>query len=48
MTDYRTWLSAIAIGLTFVALGPYLLSVLRGTVKPHVFSWVIWAAGTAS
>jgi len=46
MTDYRPWLSAVAIGLTFAALAPYLLSVLRGSVRPHVFSWVIWAIAT--
>lgn len=29
-----------------MALLPYLLSVLRNQVKPHVFSWVIWASTT--
>jgi hypothetical protein len=39
-------LSAIAIALTLVAFFPYLRAIIRGTTKPHVFSWVIWAATT--
>lgn len=39
-------LSAIAIGLTFVAFLPYIHSILRGNTKPHVFSWVIWGSTT--
>lgn len=39
-------LSAIAIGLTFVSFFPYIRSILRGTTKPHVFSWIIWGSTT--
>lgn len=39
-------LSAAALLLTFVAFYPYIRAVLREETKPHVFSWVIWAAGT--
>lgn len=39
-------LSAVAIALTFLAFYPYLRSILRGTTRPHVFSWVIWACTT--
>lgn len=39
-------LSAVAITLTFIAFIPYIRSILRGEVKPHVFSWVIWGATT--
>jgi len=39
-------LSAIAIGVTFVAFYPYVRSLHAGTTKPHVFSWIIWAAST--
>lgn len=42
----KEFFSAVAIILTFMALLPYLLSVLRNQVKPHVFSWVIWASTT--
>ena len=39
-------LSAAAIALTVVAFYPYLRGILRGTTKPHVFSWVIWGITT--
>jgi len=39
-------LSAIAIVLTLVAFFPYISEILRGTVQPHVFSWVIWGTTT--
>lgn len=38
--------SAISIAITFVAYVPYIVSIARGIVKPHVFSWVIWAVTT--
>lgn len=38
--------SAIALLLTFVAFYPYVRSILREETRPHVFSWMIWAAGT--
>ena len=37
---------AAALLLTFVAFIPYYRGILREEVKPHVFSWFIWAAGT--
>ena len=43
---YKEWLSAIAIALTFAAFLPYIRSILRGAVRPHVFSWVIWGTTT--
>lgn len=39
-------LSAIAIALTFIAFYPYIRSIIRGEIKPHVFSWVIWGSTT--
>jgi len=39
-------LSAIALVLTFAAFYPYIRAILREETKPHVFSWMIWAAGT--
>ena len=38
--------SAIAIILTLVAFIPYIRSILLGSTKPHVFSWVIWGITT--
>jgi hypothetical protein len=43
---YKETLSAVAIGLTFIAFFPYIRSILRGTTKPHVFSWIIWGCVT--
>ena len=38
--------SAIAIALTFIAYIPYIHSILKKEIKPHVFSWVIWGSTT--
>lgn len=43
---YKELLSAVAIALTLIAFFPYIRSILQGTVKPHVFSWVIWGTTT--
>jgi len=43
---YKELLSVIAIALTFAASTPYVYSVLKGTTKPHVFSWVVWGTTT--
>ncbi len=44
--SYKELLSAAAIALTFIAFFPYIRSILRGEIKPHVFSWIIWGATT--
>lgn len=43
---YKEILSAVAIVLTFAAFVPYISTIISGTTKPHVFSWVIWGATT--
>lgn len=43
---YKEILSAVAIALTFAAFVPYIRTIISGTTKPHVFSWVIWGATT--
>lgn len=43
---YKEICSAIAMIITFVAFYPYLRGILQGSIKPHVFSWVIWATTT--
>ncbi len=45
MSD-KTILSIIAIALTFIAFIPYISGILKGTTKPHVFSWIIWGSTT--
>ncbi len=44
--SYKDLLSAVAILLTFIAYVPYIRLIVKGTVKPHVFSWVIWGTTT--
>lgn len=36
----------LALALTLYAFQPYLRDILRGRVRPHVFSWVIWGTTT--
>lgn len=43
---YKEILAALAIGLTFYAFVPYVRSIINHEIKPHVFSWVIWALTT--
>jgi hypothetical protein len=37
----------VSIALTFVAYAPYVTQIRGGTMRPHVFSWVIWSISTA-
>ena len=46
MIPYKELLSFTAIALTFIAFIPYIRSIQQGKTKPHVFSWIIWAAVT--
>ncbi|MGR9045992.1 MAG: hypothetical protein ACU83N_11890 [Gammaproteobacteria bacterium] len=43
---YKELLSAAAIAITLAAFFPYIRSIILGTIKPHVFSWVIWGITT--
>ncbi|MBV6447760.1 MAG: hypothetical protein FCKEOINB_01396 [Nitrosomonas sp.] len=43
---YKEILSLIAIAITLAAFIPYIREIFRGSVKPHIFSWVIWGATT--
>jgi len=43
---YKEFLSALAIALTFFAFFPYIRSIRKDEIKPHVFSWVIWGSTT--
>ena len=39
-THTKLLFSSLAIALTLLAFVPYIRSILAGTTKPHVFSWV--------
>jgi len=43
---YKEFLSSLAIALTFFAFFPYIRSILKDEIKPHIFSWVIWGSTT--
>ncbi len=38
---------AVSVALALVSLAPYLWTTIRGTNKPHIFTWIIWALLTA-
>src|SRR6185436_12839380 len=41
--DYKQLLGILAIAIGLAAYVPYFRDLFRGTTKPHVFSWFIWA-----
>lgn len=43
---YKQLSSLVAIALTLIAFFPYIRSILAGTTRPHVFSWIIWGTTT--
>jgi hypothetical protein len=43
---YKEIISAIAIMLTLAAFVPYIREIFKGTIRPHVFSWIIWGVTT--
>ena len=45
-TSHKEILAAIAMAITIVAFYPYLRGIIQDAIKPHVFSWVIWAVTT--
>lgn len=42
MTLLRHTIAVIAIILTFVGYIPYDRDIIKGSTKPHIFSWFIW------
>lgn len=40
--DLKVILGAVAVAMAIWAHVPYLLHTLRGTNKPHIFTWIIW------
>jgi hypothetical protein len=44
---FKSFVSAVAIVLTFVAYAPYLMDILKGKTRPHIFSWLVWAIVTS-
>ncbi len=44
--DVKTVLGILAAGVAVVNYLPYLIGVFKKTVKPHIFSWIIWTLMT--
>ncbi|MEN9560865.1 MAG: hypothetical protein RIQ56_138 [Candidatus Parcubacteria bacterium] len=44
--DIRVVLSGVAVALSLVQYLPYVVATLRGTTKPHAFSWFAWGLPT--
>lgn len=44
--DYKIILGVIAAAMTVWAHIPYLIHTIKGTNKPHIFTWVIWTVLT--
>lgn len=43
---YKELFSLSAVIITLLAFLPYIRSILNNSIKPHVFSWVIWGSTT--
>lgn len=44
---FKSLVSTIAIVLTFVGYAPYLIDLVRRKIRPHIFSWLVWAIVTS-
>ena len=44
---FKSLVSTVAIVLTFVGYAPYLIDLLKGKIRPHIFSWLVWAIVTS-
>lgn len=40
--DYKSILGITAVVLGFIGYFPYVRDTLRGTTRPHLFSWIVW------
>lgn len=41
--ELKAILGIAAVGLNILAFVPYIVDILRGKTKPHLYSWLIWA-----
>ena len=47
MPEYKSILGILSVLLAFVAYGVYFKQIFSGKIKPHAFSWFVWALTTA-
>lgn len=43
MPNTKLVLSVVAIILTFVGYIPYYRDIIKGTTRPHIYSWLVWS-----
>lgn len=43
---YNELFGILGVILTFIGFYPYIRGIIRGTIKPHLFSWIIWGSIT--
>ncbi len=46
MQDYKILLGYVGTGVALVSYTPYVWNTIRGTTKPHAFSWFVWGVLT--
>src|SRR3989338_10048409 len=44
---YKIVISLIAVLLSFVGYGIYVRDILKGKIKPHTFTFLIWAVASS-
>lgn len=44
---FQQALGLLSVALTIASFVPYIIDIRKGTMRPHVFSWVIWSISTA-
>lgn len=42
IVDYKIAFASLAILLTIIGYIPYLWGIIKGSNKPHIFTWIIW------
>ena len=42
----KEFIGLIAAALALISLIPYIVDIIRGKTKPHVYTWIIWAIVT--
>lgn len=42
LSQIKSVIGIIAIGLTFAGYFPYIRDIIRGTTQPHIYSWFLW------
>lgn len=47
MIEIKTFVSIVAILLTFIAYIPYLRDTLKKKTSPHIYTWFIWGISSA-